>query len=80
MSQEENWVPEVVPLELDDGEAGWEETIMTTEDQQTAIHMVRRSANDAGHVVVHGADTAAAVAALQAAGDFTVLDGPPVHS
>ncbi|PUB26280.1 hypothetical protein C8K30_106369 [Promicromonospora sp. AC04] len=79
MSQEENWVPEVVPLELDDGEAGWEETIMTTEDQQTAIHMVRRSANYAGHVVVHGADTAAAVAGLQAAGDFTVLDGPPAN-
>lgn len=73
---DEDWMLEVVPLEGDD-DGGWEETIATTEDEQTAVHLVRHPAL-ADHVVVHGADATEAVVALRAAGDFVVIDGPPV--
>ncbi|MFC8800977.1 hypothetical protein ACFT2C_24870 [Promicromonospora sp. NPDC057138] len=73
---DEDWMLEVVPLEGDD-DGGWEETIATTEDGQTAIHLVRHPAL-ADHVVVHGADAAGVVAALRTVGNVTVVDGPPV--
>ncbi len=71
-----DWRLEVIPRGGDD-DRGWEETIVITEDQRTAMHLVRHPALDADHVVVHGADTAGAVAALRAAGEFTVVDGLP---